>query len=63
MCESVEMLSRSLTEKLLSESMVCECAGKMMACTTEEIFQWDRYPISIGDTLHLPASALRFISL
>jgi hypothetical protein len=41
MCGSVEMLSRSLTERLVSESRVCECAGKMMPCTTEEIFQWD----------------------
>jgi hypothetical protein len=60
---SVEMLSRSFAEKLLSESVVCECAGKMMPCTSGEIFQWDRTPISIGGTLHLPASALRFISL
>src|SRR5580692_800646 len=60
---SVEMLSRSFAEKLLSESVVCECAGKMMPCTSGEIFQWDRTPISIGGTLHLSASALRFISL
>jgi hypothetical protein len=63
MCVSVEMLSRSCVEKLLSESAVRECAGKMLPCTSAEIFQWADSPISIGDTLHLLASPLAFISL
>ena len=63
MCASVEMLSRSSGEKLLFESFTREWAGKMLPCTSAEIFQWGGGPIGIGGTLHLLASALRFISL
>jgi hypothetical protein len=43
--------------------VVRECAGKMTPCTTAEIFQWCKSPISIGGTLHLLSSPLRFFSL
>jgi hypothetical protein len=63
MCVSVEMLSKCFAGKLVFESVVRGCAGKMMACTSAEIFQWRNSPISIGGTLHPLSSPLGFFSL
>jgi hypothetical protein len=63
MCGSVEMLLRCCAENLVSEKVTREFAGKMLPCTNAEIFQWGESTVSIGGTLHLLTSPLRFISL
>ena len=63
MCASVEMLSRFSAEKFFSESFSARMRRKNAPMHNCRNFSMGRVPISIGGTLHLHASPLRFISL